>query len=796
MKQKYENTYVLLDAHAIIHRAYHAIPDFTTKSGEPTGALFGLLSMIIRILTEIKPDYIIACYDLPQKTFRHIAYDAYKGTRTKTDDVLVEQLIKSREIFQACDIPIYDAPGYEADDVLGTLAQLLKKDKKNKIIIASGDMDTMQLIDHDQVIVYTLKKGITDTILYDEEGVIERYGFPPQSIPDYKGLRGDTSDNIIGIKGIGEKTATLLVQKYTTIEKMYTALKKDALLFKKDTGLTDRLVGLIRDNEDEALFSKELATIRCDVPIDFQKSELHQSVFDTQKVITLCERYEFRSLIPRIKMLYTQDSEKIEKKITKKEKDKETKQQAAKIDPNYMLAVSLLDSDKIKPTAEDFYAFSNDTDEENAKKNIETAIHKNNLQYIWEEIEKPLLPIVNHMTKTGIQIDIDYFKKLSTEFHTELDVLEKKIWDLAGVEFNINSPKQMGEILFTKLDLAGNKKIKKTAGGAITTKESELDKLRDAHPIIPLILEYREIQKLLSTYIDSIPLLVGDDGRIHSHFNQLGASTGRFSSGEPNMQNIPTKTERGRLIRGGFVARTGCVLLGFDYSQIELRVGALLSQDKDMLDTFIRGDDIHTAVAKKVFNVDDRGVTKDMRRQAKVINFGIMYGMGATALAENLGIPRKEASLFLEEYRKQFPILNTYLESVVRIAKDNGYTTTFFGRKRNLSKINSVIPFIRAMYERMAINAPVQGTAADIIKLAMIYTHNALQVQGLDTHAQLVLQIHDEIIFEVEEKYTEQVEKVITQVMEHIIPESLKGTLVIPPFLVSVSVGKTWAELK
>jgi DNA polymerase-1 len=794
-KSSYEKTYILLDAHAIIHRAYHAMGDLSTSAGKPTGALYGIMSMLIRVMNEIRPDYIIACYDLPQKTFRHIAYEAYKGTRAKTDDALIAQIIESRRIFEACDIPIYDAPGYEADDVLGTIATILKKDKKNKIIIASGDMDTMQLIDDDQVIVYTLKGGMNDTVFYNEQAVLDRYTFPPTSIPDYKGLRGDTSDNIIGIKGIGEKTATILIEKYKTIETMYKALKKDVAKFKTDTGLTDRLVGLIADNEEEALFSKELATIQCDVPIVFTPSILHKSVFDTERVVQLCKEYEFRSLITKVHNIYN-DNPIVEEKVTKKEQESTNKKAVAEIDPLYMLAVSLLDSEKIKPTAEDFYMYGSKDDIEQTKKTIEQEIQKNKLTYVWEEIEKPLFPIVESMSHTGIEIDIPYFKKLSTDFHKELTILEGKIWKLAGVEFNINSPKQMGEILFTTLNLAGDKKIKKTAGGAITTKESELEKLRDAHPIIALILEYREIQKLVSTYIDSIPLLVGTDGRIHSTFNQLGAATGRFSSTDPNMQNIPTKTERGRMIRRGFVAKQGNVLLGFDYSQIELRVGALLSQDKDMLDTFIKGEDIHTAVAKKVFDVTDEGVTADMRRRAKVINFGIMYGMGAGALAENLGVPRKEAQEFLEAYKKQFTILNSYLVSVIDFAKEHKYTTTFFGRKRNFNKINSVIPFIRAMYERMAINAPVQGTAADIIKCAMINVDTAIKKEHLDGAIRLVLQVHDEIIFEVIERDVERAKSCITKAMQDIIPDEFKKNYTIPPFSVTVAVGKTWADLK
>jgi DNA polymerase-1 len=803
MKKKppYTHKYILLDAHAIIHRAYHALPDFTTRSGAPTGALYGLMTMLVKVITDLNPDYIIACYDLPGKTFRHTAYEEYKGTRKKIDDVLIEQLKKSREIFEAFNIPIYDYPGFEADDILGTLAELLKKDKSNQIIIASGDMDTMQLIDGDQVLVYTLKKGITDTILYDEKAVKERYGFSPEHISDYKGLRGDTSDNIIGIKGIGEKTATTIIERFGSIEALYKALKKNPTQVKDDIKVTDRIINLLIEGEDEALFSKELATIRRDAPVTFIQPPIHSSVYNPEAVEKLCLAYEFKSLGPRMRSLYSKDTPA---PTIKNNKEKvvleESEEDDTIVDPKYLLALSLLDSENLHPTKAEVLSFSSDGTYEDAYKHIEAQLTKEGMYTLWSELEVPLFPIVEEMSQNGILVDLEYFKKMSEVYHRELSKLEKTIWQLVGQEFNINSPKQLGEILFTVLklnDQDGTKtKIKKTTTGVLSTKESELEKLRGKHPVVDHLFEYRELQKLLSTYIDVLPSLVAPDGRIHSTFNQLGAATGRFSSNDPNLQNIPIKTEKGKAIRGGFISAPGYTFIGCDYSQIELRIAALLSQDANLLQTFIEGKDIHTSVASRVFHVEERDVTSEMRRRSKVINFGILYGMGATALSQNLGLPRKDAQVFLEEYKASYPTLAVYLDESLKFAQKNKYSVTLFGRKRNFKKITSPLPFIRAMYERMAVNAPVQGTAADVIKRAMVSVADALREKKLQDAVRLVLQIHDEIIFEVkDEKLTEATELIISA-MEGVLASPVTKGMQIPPLEVHVSTAKTWAELK
>ncbi len=801
-KSPYTHKYILLDAHAIIHRAYHALPDFSTRSGQPTGALYGLMTMLVKVITDLKPDYIIACYDLPGKTFRHTAYEEYKGTRKKIDDVLIEQLKKSREIFEAFNIPIYDHPGFEADDILGTLAELLKKEKNNQVIIASGDMDTMQLIDGDQVLVYTLKKGITDTILYDEKAVKERYGFSPEHISDYKGLRGDTSDNIIGIKGIGEKTATTIIERFGSIEALYKALKKNPTKVKDDIKVTDRIINLLIDGEDEAFFSKELATIRRDAPVIFTEPPVHATVYNPEAVEKLCLAYEFKSLGPRMRSLYSNDTTPVltGKKSTEKAESQESVEDDTVIDRKYLLALSLLDSENLHPSKAEVLSFSTDGTYQDAYTHIEAQLKKEGMDTLWSELEVPLLPIVDEMSRNGILVDLAYFKKMSETYHTELAKLEQTIWGLVGQEFNINSPKQLGEILFTVLklnDQDGTKtKIKKTTTGVLSTKESELEKLRGKHPVVDYLFEYRELQKLLSTYIDVLPSLVTPDGRIHSTFNQLGAATGRFSSNDPNLQNIPIKSEKGKAIRGGFVSAPGYTFIGCDYSQIELRVAALLSQDENLLQTFMEGKDIHTSVAMRVFHVEEPDVTSEMRRRSKVINFGILYGMGATALSQNLGLPRKDAQVFLEEYKASYPTLAVYLDESLKFAQKQKYSVTLFGRKRNFKKIASPLPFIRAMYERMAVNAPIQGTAADVIKRAMVLVDQKISEKNLNDTVRLTLQIHDEIIFEVkDEKLREATELIISAMGGVLISPETEG-MQVPPLEIHVSTGKTWAELK
>jgi len=816
---------ILLDSHAIIHRAYHALPEFMNSRGEPTGAIYGLATMLFKIITDLKPDYIIACFDLPKKTFRHEAYDNYKAGRAKSDEELVAQLIRARDFFKALSIPIYECEGFEADDLLGTITEQLKNKKdKVDIIIASGDMDTLQIVEDDWIQVYTLKKGINDTILYNEKKVFERFGFKPKNLPDYKGLRGDPSDNIIGIKGIGEKTATTLISKYGTIENIYKSINKSDDELKK-LGITERILTLLKEGEEEALFSKTLATIRMDAPIKFElPKKIWKETVDKNDVASFFRELEFKSLQNRfLNVLGNEETEIRESSSRQGPRTREERCQTI-ADRTFsdfgqtttdnekfkkaQIAYWLLNSERTNPDIDEVAHYKGSESLDEAIKLLEDDIKKENLTYVYENIEIPIIPIIDKMEKQGILVDIDYLKKISKEYHKDLAEIEKNIWKSCGTEFNINSPKQIGDIIFNKLGLSV-KGIKKSAGGAISTRESELEKLRDAHPIINEILKHRELQKLLSTYIDTIPSSVGEDGRLHASFIQAGTTTGRFSSNNPNLQNIPIKTERGKNIRNAFIAPDGYVLASFDYSQIELRVAALMSQDPYFVKVFEDGRDIHLAVAMKVFGVGEKDVTHEMRRRAKVINFGILYGMGVNALRQNLARPetgslkkeeevtRVDAQIFYDNYFAQFPTIAGYLESIKNFAKKNGYTETLFGRKRYFPGIKSPIPFIRAMAERMATNAPIQGTAtADIIKIGMKRAEDALLEAGLLGVARLVLQVHDELVYEIKEDKINIASKIIEKAMKEVIPEEfLKGKKKVP-LLVSFSYGRTWGEIK
>ncbi|MFA6354001.1 MAG: DNA polymerase [Candidatus Paceibacterota bacterium] len=809
-------TLVLLDAHAIIHRAYHALPEFMSSAGEPTGALYGLSSMLMKIITDLKPDYIVACYDLPGKTFRHEAYDAYKAGRAKAEESLIVQLKNSRQIFEAFNIPMYDSSGFEADDILGTIVEKIKKDprpsgagKNINIIIASGDMDTMQLIDDKKVQVYTLKKGINDTILYDEDTVIERFHFKPKFLSDYKGLRGDPSDNIIGIKGIGEKTAESLIVNFGTIEEIYKQLRSTNYEEKfKKLGFSDRIVKLLKDNEEEALFSKILATIRTDAPIDFV---LPLKTFwenaDLTKIEQIFIKFEFRSLFGRLKNFFENNTEKLEKKNSLPcdgLQNSSSQVSPAKLQ-EASIALWLINSDIPNPQLNDILMFANipssSIDQgsfENAYKYILKKLKEKNLEKVYEEIEKPIIPIVKEMENYGILIDQKYFKKLSSEYHKELYILTKNIYKQAGVEFNINSPKQLGEVIFGKMgiSLGGKNKIKKNASGSFSTKVSVLEELEEDHLIIKEILFYRELQKLLSTYIDVIPKMVNTDGRLHAKFLQNGTTTGRFSSQDPNLQNLPIKTELGRRIRGGFIASKGYKMVAFDYSQIELRVAAMLSGDEKMTKVFYEKKDIHTGIASFVFNVPFDQVDNEMRRKAKVINFGIIYGMGVSALRKNLGGTREEAQKFYDNYFNQFSGLRDYLDSIKEYATKYSYTETLFGRRRYFPNINSRIPFLKNMAERTATNAPVQGTAADIIKLAIRFAGEDLKKAGLLDKAHLVLQIHDELVYEIEENVLNEAEKIIKQAMEGVLERSFLHYKTDIPLEVHFGFGDNLQEVK
>jgi DNA polymerase-1 len=800
-KKEKRKRLVLLDSHAIIHRAYHALPDFTTPTGEPSGALYGLSSMLLRIIADLKPDYIAACYDLPKPTMRHEVYADYKATRTKSDPALITQLTSSRRVFEAFSIPIYEKEGFEADDILGTIAHILKDDPTIEIIIASGDMDTMQLIEKDRVKVYTLKKGINDTIMYDEKAVLERFGFGPLLIPDYKGLRGDPSDNIIGIPGIGEKTATDLIVNFGSIEKMYKTLKKDEKTF-LDKGIKARIIGLLKEHEEDALFSKMLATIRLDAPIDFTLPDAELQKGTLSKVLELFDEFGFRSIRARARAVFqvatgsgnvggddgefeTYDALDIVEKV-----DEESIDPIALNEAKVMLW--LLASDFTNPSLDDVLTYTKSETFEDAKRILEEKINaEEKLKEVYENVEKPLMSVLRKMEVHGVLVDKKAMAVLAKKYRAELELCEAKIYELAGRQFLISSPRQLGDVLFDELGLKA-KGQKKTAGGQRSTRESELEKIRELHPIVDAILEYRQIQKLLSTYIDSIPTMLDEENRLHAEFLQTGTTTGRMASQNPNLQNIPIRSDRGRAIRDSFIAPEGFTLLALDYSQIELRLAAILSKDPILCEIFKSGRDVHQEVAARVFGVDASNVDREMRRRAKIINFGILYGMGVNALRAQLGTSTAEAHQFYDDYFDTFKRLAEYLEEVKGFARKHGYTETLFGRRREFSGIKSPLPFVRAQAERMAINAPIQGTQADVIKLAMIEIDQMLTKESAQEDCHLLLQVHDELVFEVRNERLKELATSIKKIMESVLtPEQANSV----PIIAEAKSGINWGEM-
>lgn len=784
---------ILLDAHAIIHRAYHALPDFTSPKGEPTGALYGLSSMLLRIIDDFSPDYIAACYDLPGPTVRHEAYKEYKGTRAKLEDSLTHQLTTSRRVFEAFGIPIYERAGYEADDILGTIVELQEKDKGTEVIIASGDMDALQLVDDDRVKVYTLKKGLNDTILYDADAVEARYGFGPELIPDYKGLRGDPSDNIKGVPGIGEKTATELITNFGSIEKMYATLAKSDKKF-LDAGIKPRIIGLLKEHEEDARFSKSLATIRRDAPIAFRLSDTEHAYEGALPALrVLFDELGFRTLKPRAEaVLGNSDDEEISE-----ETEEEVAVVAQNIPPQRLREASvmlwLLHSDFTNPSLDDILAYAGAREFDAAYDYLEKEIDKaGRVAAVWRDIEKPLVPVLMKMEKHGVMIDRKALLTLDKNYRKELEAIGARIYKAAGKEFNISSPKQLGEVLFDDLGLLA-KGQKKTATGQRSTRESELEKIRDLHPIVDDILEYREIGKLLGTYIEAIPPLLDDTDRLHAEFIQTGTTTGRMASANPNIQNIPIRTDRGRKVRDAFMAPPGFSIVALDYSQIELRLAAILSGDEKLCDIFRAGRDIHTEVAAMVFGVASDKVDAEMRRRAKVINFGILYGMGVNSLKASLGTTLGEAHTFYDDYFGTFTTLAKYLESTKGYARKHGYTETLFGRRRQFPEMKSPLPYVRAQAERMAINAPIQGTQADIIKLAMSRAEDLLKEENAEGDAHLLMQVHDELVYEIRTDRVAELAKKICAVMEEVLsPSETNGV----PVLAAVRSGPNWGQMQ
>jgi DNA polymerase-1 len=788
MATKDKKVLVLLDTHAILHRAYHALPDFTSPQGEPTGALFGVVSILIKIIEDLKPDYIAACYDLPEPTHRHLVFEGYKAKRAKTEDSLVTQIERSRDIFAALSIPVFEYPGFEADDMLGTIVEQCKDDKDLEIIIASGDMDTLQLVSGKRVRVFAQRKG-SEVAMFDEAAVKAKFGFGPRFTIDFKGLSGDPSDNIPGVPGVGAGSAMKLVGTYGSIEDIQKAIKKKGVeAVAKDSGVQKRFVDLVAKHAEEATFSKMLATIRTDAPITFAPPTSHwRENIDVEKTLTLFTTLGFRTLTTRLKQLLQIEGD--DEVVAGGESEEEIAKAA--------VMLWLLESDRTNPTVSDIIDYGRSvfgtTEWAKIVEHLEAELKRQDLWSIFTEIEEPLISVLARVNATGIKLDRDYLTELSTRFHLELQSLETEIHGLAGEHFNINSPKQLGNVIYERLGLK-TKRQKKTAGGALSTRESELSELKDQHSIIPAILRYRELQKLVSTYIDNLPPMVGEDGRLRTTFLQCGTVTGRIGSQNPNLQNIPIRTKEGRAVRQAFIAESGFKLVSIDYSQVELRIAAILSEDQKLVEIFEQGQDVHSAVASQVFGVPQDEVTPDMRRRAKVINFGILYGMGVVALRQNLGADtsRAEAQEFLNAYFNTFTRLAEYLEETKAYARQHGFTKTMFGRRRYFPGIESSAPFIRASAERMAINAPIQGTEGDILRIAMLRIDKYLTKHSLTDKVRMLLQVHDELVFEIKEDEIKTIVPVLKEMMAGVFSGyDTKGV----PIVVEAKVGDNWSEM-
>ena len=874
MEQK-AKTLVLLDGNALIHRAYHALPPLTTKSGETVQAVYGFTMTLLSVLEKFHPEYIAASFDLAGPTFRDELYAEYKATRQKAPDDLYAQIPKVKDMTRAFNIPIYELVGYEADDCVGSIAKQAGALGVN-VIIVTGDNDALQLVD-ERISVFSIRKGLKDLVLYDRTAVEAKYGFGPELLPDYKGLAGDTSDHIPGVPGIGAKGATDLLREFGTLENIYVHLGdvKESLQKKLEAG------------RESAILSKKLGTIDTAAPVTLVLADCVTHDFEQEKVAALLRECEFFSLLKKIpgqsivrieeSAGRTRSTKVVQKKMKKGmeisawleevkgrgvalvlsdetdslfggigiteiefaadentqvtvEWNEETKEiltaffehpkrpkivfdsKAAMhrlMREGILLAgvardVSLMDYLLDAGSRQSFSdLISRELGEENSKaraaalyqinavlgqrlKDISaTQKSQQTLLDVYASLDLPLIPILFRMEKKGIRLNTGTLRNMSDDVTQEIVVLEKKIWDVAGREFNINSPKQLADILFVDLGIP-TKNIKKNKTG-ISTASTELEKLRAEYPIVALVEQYRELFKLKTTYLDALPSVVDMHSRIHTTYHQTIAATGRLSSSDPNLQNIPARQSWSKQIRGAFEAESGYVLVGADYSQIELRVAAHLSNDTNMIEAFQQGEDIHRKTAAVVFGVDPEAVTSDMRRQAKVFNFGILYGMGAFGLAQAADIDQKEAGKFIEAYFSRFAGVAKYLEASKAFAREHGYVETELGRRRSVPEIQSQNVQVARSGERMAVNMPVQGLAADIMKLAMVAADQLVTEKYSET-ATMLLQVHDEIIFEVREEAVADFTKDLKQVMETVY------TLKVP-LTVEIASGKNWGEV-
>lgn len=872
---------LLIDGHSILNRAFYGLPDLTNSQGQHTGAVYGFLNILFRILEEEKPQYLAVAFDLHAPTFRHEMYQAYKGTRKAMPEELREQVPLIKEVLAAMEVPIVSKEGYEADDILGTLGKHSEQ-KGMEVTILSGDRDLLQLAtDHVLIRIPKTTRGQTVVENYHAQDVIDKYQLRPEQIVDLKALMGDSADNIPGIPGVGEKTATKLLLQFDTVENAHDHAEEV-----KPNKAKESLI----NHYDLAQLSKALATICTDSPVSLDYEQARLGNLYTEKAYGMFQKLEFKNLLQRFdcepqenaleeKFFICQDLEGAEV-IFQKAQEKRVIGVQIFADSQGILGVAVALSqeeiyfleaegfvsggylsDRLSQVAkktvlaafdvkhllkyvpidrweqtfdgevaayllnplkssydyedvgkeylgltcpgrlelvgklEDSQAMDEKPDEMrrlgcfmayvalNAKEPLERSLSATDMDKIFHEIEMPLVFTLDSMEKEGIQVEGEELRTYGEQLKIRIQQLEEKIYEQAGEKFNINSPKQLGVILFEKMQMQGGKKTKT----GYSTAADVLEKLAPEHPIVQDILEYRQLAKLKSTYADGLAGYIREDGRIHSTFHQTITATGRISSTDPNLQNIPVRMELGRLIRKVFVPREGCVFLDADYSQIELRVLAHMSGDERLIEAYREAQDIHRMTASQVFHTPFEQVTDLQRRNAKAVNFGIVYGISSFGLSQDLSITRKEAADYIERYFATYPKIKGFLDGLVEKGKEDGYVTTMFGRRRPIPELKSSNFMQRSFGERIAMNSPIQGTAADIIKIAMNRVYERLSREGLKS--KLVLQVHDELLIETWEEEVEQVSEILKEEMH-------KAASLDVALEVDMHQGENWYEAK
>lgn len=882
--------FLVVDGNSLLYRAFHAVPYLSTSEGLPTNAVYGFANMLLNLLNQYKPEAAVVAFDARGPTFRHEAYAEYKAQRPPASEDLVKQMPFARDLVQALGIRILEVPGYEADDCVGTMA-LRAKEAGYSVFIVTGDLDELQLVG-DDIVVVTTKRGVTDTIEYDTAAVQERFGFRPDQMADYKALKGDPSDNVPGVKGVGDKTAARLVKEFGSVENLLSRLSEVK---------EERLRKLLEAGAEDARRSKDLCTIRTDVPCEVTPDDCRLQLIDGAAARELFTRLEFKSLMPRLEEMLANAPKPSTparavfdlpppETITSLE---ELKRRTARLAPQSTAALAPLYSNQDplwaeldglavhaepdcrlyipRPLASDALEILLNSDvrlvvhdlkrllhaarglrdslahrvsldimvaayvlnpgrgsydlpslsleilekqlqagaasggsllelaedSENTAKivgneaacvfqlapRLESRLEADELLNVYRGIEHPLIPVLAEMEQTGVWVDRSALTALSESLNGHIRALESEIHRLAGEEFNIGSPKQLQSVLFEKLKLPAGRKTKT----GFSTDNEVLMALAAEHEIAAKILEYRELTKLKSTYADALVGLINPrTGRVHTSLNQTVTATGRLSSSNPNLQNIPIRTDVGREIRRAFAAVEGCLLVSADYSQIELRILAHITEEPELLRAFEADEDIHAHTASTLFGVRDEDVTPDMRRQAKTVNFAVLYGMTDYGLSRELGISVSDAKRFIEGYFARFPRVKEYVTSIQAQAREKGYVTTLLGRRRYIPEINSGNRNVRAFAERAAVNSPIQGTAADIMKLAMIRVASRLKREG--SSAKLLLQVHDELLLEVPAQEVEALCKLVSEEM------SRAYTLKVP-LKVDVKRGPNWSDM-